>query len=62
VGITDLRIAGLGLGSLIPIVIGLALVVVGGTLAANGQPLGCMVGLSVGMGTIGVGIVYKDET
>lgn len=56
-----MKIAGLGLGSILPMIIGLALVVVGGTLAANGQPLGCMVGLVVGMGTIGVGLVYKDE-
>ena len=55
-----MRIAGLGLGSILPIIIGLALVVVGGTLAANGQPLGCMVGLAVGMGAIGVGLVYKE--
>jgi hypothetical protein len=60
VGKTDLRIAGLSLGSILPIIIGLALVVVGGTLAANGQPLGCMVGLTVGMGAMAVGLVYKD--
>lgn len=55
-----MRIAGLSLGSILPIIIGLALVVVGGTLAANGQPLGCMVGLTVGMGAMAVGLVYKD--
>jgi hypothetical protein len=55
-----LRIAGLGLGALLPIILGLAFAVVGATLAANGQPLGCMVGVSVGMGTMVVGLVYKD--
>jgi hypothetical protein len=61
VGITDLRIAGLGIWSVLPIIIGLALVVVGGTLAANGQPLGCLVGLSAGMGAMAVGLINKDD-
>jgi hypothetical protein len=61
VGITDLRIAGLGIWSVLPIIIGLALVVVGGTLAANGQTLGCMVGVVTGTGTIGLGLINKEE-
>ena len=60
VGTIDLRIAGLSLGSILPIILGLALAIVGATLAVNGQPLGCMVGLTVGMGAMAVGVVYKD--
>ena len=55
-----MRIAGLSLGSILPIILGLALAIVGATLAVNGQPLGCMVGLTVGMGAMAVGVVYKD--
>ncbi len=56
-----MRIAGLGIWSVLPIIIGLALVVVGGTLAANGQTLGCMVGVVTGTGTIGLGLINKEE-
>jgi hypothetical protein len=61
-GGAGVKIAGLGFASLVTVVIGLVMVLVGLLLGVlDGLAMGGMVGLLVGIGLIVIGFLFKDE-
>ena len=59
---TSLKIAGLGIVSILVAVLGLAIALVGVFLGlVQGHALGAMVGLSVGTAVVVVAFLYEDD-
>ncbi len=61
-GGTSLKVAGLGFISLIVVLAGLVIVAVGiGLGVLQGHALGAMVGMIVGIGTVVVALIFKND-